>query len=227
MAQNNEWDKTHTGHPPKRKLRWNDTAWPNLSFFHVLLSSVALSWRTLLPSACPGSPREPSLSLPACHAAPPAACDCSCQESEILPPVLLSHRSQTMPSSPKHPESPMQRRTTWWQRLDSPSAPSPLLTTALQPHSLPASPASTRLQTYLHVENIPWCSCSGSCVPVNLFHVSFLSWWSLFTQLSLVLLSPSHFTSQLGLCKQGNSHLEDLIGIRSVTLSVFFKCVSP
>lgn len=143
------------------------------------------------------------------------------------PPILLSHRSQPIPSSPKHPEFPMQRRTTWWQRLDRPSAPSPLLPTALQPHSLPASPASTCLQTYLHVENISWCSSSGACVPVNLFHVSSLSWWSLFTQLPLVLLSPSHFTSQLGLCKQGNSHLDDLIGIRSVTPSVFFKCLSP
>lgn len=95
-----------TRHPPTRKLqKWHSlTQFVSFSFaaFHCPVSQ-----RTLVSSACHISPGEPSFT---CHASLTDACDWTsllyfCWQPEIPPhPTVL-------PSSPEHPESPLQRRT--------------------------------------------------------------------------------------------------------------------
>lgn len=138
-------------------------------------------------------------------------------------PALHSCRSWPLPSSPKHPESPMQRTRTWWQRSDSlfPVIPPQFLLWHCNPLSFLVCPVSTHLQTHLYAEEIPRdaSSISSACVSVNPYHVS--------SSLLLIALYPvsSHAAVSFPLtpppwqCKQGNSHLGDLIGIKAVTLS--------
>lgn len=183
-----------------------------------------LSWKTRLPSACPRSPHEPTFWClqPPQQSAIALAGSASAHSQKSLP-ALHSCRSWPLPSSPKHPESPMQRTRTWWQRSDSlfPVIPPQFLLWHCNPLSFLVCPVSTHLQTHLYAEEIPRdaSSISNACVSVNPYHVS--------SSLLLIALYPvsSHAAVSFPLtpppwqCKQGNSHLGDLIGIKAVTLS--------